>query len=190
MICTNNPCLWSWACKSLASWWLAVICGGTLGHQRCSSVRLCHHVKSRASCFVLFVLFFWKSSGCFELSVFKWLALLVSWKLESWRDAYHAALSWEPDSGNQRIVIALVKYGRVKQLGNRRREGECISKIAAHSLSPVNPRFSDSAQQGLWIHYPHWSSSCRSIVSGWGASRSSSPKWTIAVATFELSQIS
>jgi hypothetical protein len=40
---------------------------------------------------MLFVLPFWKSSGCFEFSVVKWLALLVSWKLESWRDAYHAA---------------------------------------------------------------------------------------------------
>ena len=53
-------------------------------------------------------------------------------------------LSWELDSDNQRVV-----------LGNRRHERECVSKIAAHSLSPVNPRFSDSAQQGLWIHYPH-----------------------------------
>ncbi len=41
---------------------------------------------------MLFVLSFWKSSGCFEFSVVKWLALLVSWKLESWRDAYHPAL--------------------------------------------------------------------------------------------------
>ncbi len=63
-----------------------------MGRRGCSSVRLCHHVKSRASCFMLFVLSFWKSSGCFEFSVVKWLALLVSWKPESWRDAYHAAL--------------------------------------------------------------------------------------------------
>jgi hypothetical protein len=41
---------------------------------------------------MLFVLSFWKSSGCFEFSVVKWIALLVSWKLESWQDAYHAAL--------------------------------------------------------------------------------------------------
>jgi len=62
-----------------------------LGRRRCSSGRLCHHVKSRASCFILFVLSFWKSSGCFEFSVVKWLALLVSWKLEFWRGAYHDA---------------------------------------------------------------------------------------------------
>ena len=41
--------------------------------------------------FLLFVLSFWKSSGCFEFSVVKWLALLVSWKLEFWRGAYHDA---------------------------------------------------------------------------------------------------
>ena len=64
-----------------------------MGRRRCSSVRLCHHVKSRASCFILFVLSFWKSSGCFEFSVVKWLALLVSWKLEFWRGAYHDASS-------------------------------------------------------------------------------------------------
>ena len=46
---------------------------------------------SRASCFILFVLSFWKSSGCFEFSVVKWLALLVSWKLEFWRGTYHDA---------------------------------------------------------------------------------------------------
>ena len=32
-------------------------------------------------------------------------------------------------------------YGRVKQLGNMRREGESVSKIAPHSLSPVNLGF-------------------------------------------------
>ena len=65
-----------------------------MGRRRCSSGRLCHHVKSRASCFILFVLSFWKSSGCFEFSVVKWLALLVSWKLEFWLDAYHDTKTW------------------------------------------------------------------------------------------------
>ena len=37
-------------------------------------------------CFVLLEI-----SGCFEFSVVKWLALLVSWKLEFWRGAYHDA---------------------------------------------------------------------------------------------------
>ncbi len=63
-----------------------------MGCRGYSSVRLCHHVKSQASCLMLFVLSFWKSSDCFEFSVVKWQALLVSWKLESWQDAYHAAL--------------------------------------------------------------------------------------------------
>ena len=67
--------------------------GGTLGRRRCSSGRLCHHDKSRASC-ILFVLSFWKSSGCVEFSVVKWLALLVSWKLEFWRGAYHDAVTY------------------------------------------------------------------------------------------------
>jgi hypothetical protein len=121
MICTKDQCLWSWVCKSLASWWLAVVCGGTLGCQGCSSIRLCHHVKSRASCFMLFVLSFWKSSGCFEFSVVKWLALLVRRKLESWQDAYHAALPNTKSSRHhntrldktqeQRLQDALVNVG-------------------------------------------------------------------------------
>ncbi len=72
--------------------------GGTLGRRRCSSVRLCHHVKSRASFLIWFVLSFGKSSGCFEFSVVKWLALLVSWKLEFWRGAYHDAIAPPPVS--------------------------------------------------------------------------------------------
>jgi hypothetical protein len=39
----------------------------------------------------VFVLSFWISSGCFEFIVVEWLALLVSWKLEFWRGAYHDA---------------------------------------------------------------------------------------------------
>ena len=50
--------------------------------------------------------------------------------------------SCSPCPGNRTVAIELLLYGRVKQLGNRRREGERVSKIAAHSLSPVNPRFS------------------------------------------------
>ena len=53
--------------------------------QRCSSVRLCHHVKSQASCFYIICFVLLEISGCFEFSVVKWLALLVSWKLEFWR---------------------------------------------------------------------------------------------------------
>jgi hypothetical protein len=70
---------------------------------------------------MLFVLSFWKSSGCFEFSVVKWLALLVSWKLKSWRDAYHAALlnaksSRHHDTGldktqEQQLQDALVNVG-------------------------------------------------------------------------------
>ena len=41
-------------------------------------------------CFVLLEI-----SGCFEFSVVKWLALLVSWKLEFWRGAYHDACHLE-----------------------------------------------------------------------------------------------
>jgi hypothetical protein len=36
---------------------------------------------------MLFVLSFWKSSGCFEISVVKWLALLVSGSLNLSQDA-------------------------------------------------------------------------------------------------------
>jgi hypothetical protein len=51
--------------------------------------------------------------------------------------------SCSPCPGNRTVAIevGLHLYGRVKQLGNRRREGECVSKIATHSLSPVNPQF-------------------------------------------------
>jgi hypothetical protein len=37
--------------------------------------------------------FFWKSSVCLEFSVFKWLALLVSWKFELWQDANQNAMA-------------------------------------------------------------------------------------------------
>ncbi len=70
---------------------------------------------------MLFVLSFWKSGGCFEFSVVKWLALLVSWKLESWLDAYHAAYktansSWHHDTRldktqEQRLQGALANVG-------------------------------------------------------------------------------
>jgi hypothetical protein len=70
---------------------------------------------------MLFVLSFWKTSGCFEFSVVKCLALLVSWKLESWWDAYHTALPNAKSSGNhdtrldktreQRLQDALVNVG-------------------------------------------------------------------------------
>ena len=48
-------------------------------------------IMSRVGPLALHYLFcpFWKSSGCFEFSVVKWLALLVSWKLEFWWGAYH-----------------------------------------------------------------------------------------------------
>ena len=85
-----------------------------MGRRRCSSGRLCHHFKSRASCFILFVLSFWKSSGCFEFSVVKWLALLVSWKLEFWRGAYHDA--------EHKGALALVQTVRGNYEGYTKRE--------------------------------------------------------------------
>jgi hypothetical protein len=53
----------------------------------------------------------------------------------AWRE------SCSPCPGNRTVTIErswLHLYGRVKQLGNRRREGEWVSKIEPHSLSPVN----------------------------------------------------
>jgi hypothetical protein len=46
--------------------------------------------------------------------------------------------------GNRTVAleVGLHLHGRGKQLGNKRREGECGSKIAPHFLSPVNPQFS------------------------------------------------
>ena len=80
--------------------------------------------------------------------------------------------------GNRTVATAgscLHLYRWVKQPGNRRYEGECVSKIAVHSLSPIIPWFLDTAHQGPGKHHPHQSSSCQSMVGGWGASRDSAP---------------
>ena len=69
----------------------------------------------------------------------------------AWRE------SCSPCPGNRTVAIevGLHLYGRVKQLGNRRREGECVSKIEPHSLSPVNLSFRTKLNKDCGLTTPN-----------------------------------
>ncbi len=63
-------------------------------------------------------------------------------------------LPWEPDSDNRNAVTVFL-YGRGKRLRNRRREGECVSKIEPHSLSPVNLSFRTKLNKACGLTTPN-----------------------------------
>ncbi len=95
---------------------------------------------------MLFVLSFSKSSGCFEFSVVKWLALLVSWRLESWRDAYHAAL---PNAKSSKHHNTRLDKTREQQLQDVLvNDGSCDVREMSRTAScwfALAPRESDEA---------------------------------------------
>ncbi len=88
--CTEDWCLWCWACKSVVSWWLAVDCGGTLGCQGCplSSYAIMSRVGPLV--FLLFVLFLLEIK-CLCLVKCSWMASSLG-QLEAWALARHTKM--------------------------------------------------------------------------------------------------